>query len=138
MVYFPKKNLVVKCFKDKGITVNEEKILRRSSQTKLIAVSDDYTFSMVGQQKVLQYLRNTSYIVRTATDINGHCQLALGLFDLKVDAACALWELYPAILLAQEANLSIFTEAVNEPTVDLWGSLFTGKETLVGEISQLF
>ena len=149
MIVLPEKNnKIFTAVKDEGVQRNGRYLpsireLPEPHHKSIICRSDSYTFSMAGRSEWREKLdkldgdKSSLGICRTITDMHAHTLVAEGICALKVDAACADWDRYPAELLVREAGgMSIFIPCKN-PDRDLSGSLIVGHPRLVQQIAEL-
>ncbi|MFU7502428.1 MAG: inositol monophosphatase [Candidatus Tisiphia sp.] len=137
IVYFPKLSITYIAIKGKGVTVEGRPLQHTKNSNNshiVVAHSDLYTFKLAQREKILTYLHNSDFIPRTYTDIYGYSLVAQQKCAAKIDAAAALWDLYPGFLLARESEVKTVFIPANNPSEDLYGSLIFGNEEIVDKI----
>lgn len=102
----------------------------------IVARSDDYAFDYLNRADLILRCRQVPAVVRTYTDAFAYTQVALGKYQAKLDAAAALWDLYPAYLLIREAGGEFMIYMAPTPTSDLFCSCLSGSKAAVQIIRQ--
>lgn len=128
LAYFPSLGRKYEAFSSMGSFCNDKPFSAntlRCDLSPVIAISDDETFEMVNRSYLLASLRNLDIRLRHYTDLYGHTMVAHGSCLLKVDAACATWDLMPAQLLVQEAGLRYQFFPVSSASPNLEGTLIS-------------
>lgn len=134
IIYFPKMEKVYKAIKGEGAFCNDQRIHVKKgslSDYSVIARSDDYVFKKYPSFQKLEEINKIPCIVRTYTDIFGYCLVAEGKCSAKIDAAGALWDLFPGILLIQEAGGVLSFYKLDNATDDCYGSIIVGNKECV-------
>lgn len=134
VIYLPKMKKIYKALKGGGAFCNGQRIFVKNgslSEHSVIARSDDYVFKKYPSVQQLEEINKIPCIVRNYTDIYAYCLVAEGKCSAKIDAAGALWDLFPGILLIQEAGGIVSFYKLENATNDCYGSLIVGNREIV-------
>lgn len=137
LIYFPKLSAVYTAYLNEGAYKNGNSLkLGTTLITKhnIIAHSDDYAFQLTNRESILKSLKRLPYVSRSYTDIYAYTLVAEGKCIAKVDAAGALWDLFPGLLLIREAGGYARFYPIKESTDDLYGSMIVGQKAVVEQI----
>lgn len=137
IAYFPRLDKTYHAIEGQGAYCNGQPIKVRIDEINthnVIARSDDYVFKTYNSPHTLEQLSTFPAILRTYTDIHAYCLAAEGKITAKIDAAGALWDLMPGMLLMLESGGFSSFYFMDTPTEDCYGSLIVGSETVVKRI----
>lgn len=140
LIFFPKLNETYTAYKGYGAFLNGKKITINSYNSKdkhkIIARSDSYVFRNYNSKQALEKIEQLPFYIRTYTDIHAYSLVATGKIAAKIDAAAALWDLFPGILLIKEAGGVYYFYPAENSSNDHYGSLILGHKSVVEELHE--
>lgn len=134
LVYFPKQQKIFTAYAGEGAYCNGKELKISQEQPgshSILARSDDYAFDYLDRRNFISVANNLEMVVRTYTDIYAYTMVLQNQCFAKVDAAAALWDLFPSFLLIREAGGDVMFYPAADPTDDLYGSLISGNSSVV-------
>ena len=133
LIYFPSDDTKYEAFKGQGAFFNGKKFTLdlANHEHQIIARSDSYIFRHYKGAQDLDKIEQLPFYVRTYTDIQAYTFVASGKIAAKIDAAAALWDLFPGVLLIKEAGGVYFFYPADDPTHDHYGSVIVGNKFIV-------
>lgn len=143
LIYLPTKAQAYFAYKGQGafcnnlLTGEENKLVIKDhplERSHIVARSDDYAFKYLQRENMLSRCQDIPAIVRTYTDAFAYTQVAAGKYKAKIDAAAALWDLYPVYLLTREAGGEFVIYLAENPTSDLFCSCLAGPLQVINVI----